>query len=176
MIYYLKCDEIARWGRKATALEKIRLGSIWKYNIVLRKLEYIKNCNRKRILEHLTGWYIPENVFGSGLCLVHKGPVIVNNNARFGCNVRIQAMVNIGASGGKKDAPHAGDMIYITLGSKLFGNIELRNNVAIGANAVVNKSYKEDNITLAGVPAKIVSYHDCRDYVIDAVDLVNNAY
>ena len=190
MIYYLKCDEIARWGRKATALEKIRLGSIWKYNIVLRKLEYIKNCKkgliklimyyiykfRKRILEHLTGWYIPENVFGSGLCLVHKGPVIVNNNARFGCNVRIQAMVNIGASGGKKDAPHAGDMIYITLGSKLFGNIELRNNVAIGANAVVNKSYKEDNITLAGVPAKIVSYHDCRDYVIDAVDLVNNAY
>ena len=85
-------------------------------------------------------------------------------------------MVNIGASGGKKDAPHAGDMIYITLGSKLFGNIELRNNVAIGANAVVNKSYKEDNITLAGVPAKIVSYHDCRDYVIDAVNLVNNAY
>ena len=69
MIYYLKCDEIARWGRKATALEKIRLGSIWKYNIVLRKLEYIKNCKkgliklilyyiykfRKRILEHLTG-------------------------------------------------------------------------------------------------------------------------
>ena len=85
-------------------------------------------------------------------------------------------MVNIGASGGKKDALHAGDMIYIAPRAKLFFNIKLGSNVDIGADAVVNKSYKEDNITLAGVPAKIVSYHDCRDYVIDAVNLVNNAY
>jgi len=32
----------------------------------------------------------------------------------------------------------------------------LGNNVQIGANAVVNKSFDEDNIVLAGVPARIV--------------------
>jgi len=39
---------------------------------------------------------------------------------------------------------------------KIFGPIKLGNNVIIGANAVVNKSFKEDNIVLAGIPAKIV--------------------
>ena len=47
-------------------------------------------------------------------------------------------------------------------GSKVLGNItigdnvKIGNNVAIGANAVVNKSFG-DNITIAGVPAKVVN-------------------
>ena len=39
----------------------------------------------------------------------------------------------------------------------MFGNIKIGNNVAIGANAVVNKSFEENGITIAGVPAKKVS-------------------
>ena len=38
----------------------------------------------------------------------------------------------------------------------MFGKIIIGNNVAIGANAVVNKSFG-DNVTIAGVPAKIVN-------------------
>lgn len=39
----------------------------------------------------------------------------------------------------------------------MFGNIQIGNNVTIGANAVVNKSFEQDNITLVGVPAHIVN-------------------
>jgi len=46
--------------------------------------------------------------------------------------------------------------VYIGLGAKLFGNISIGNNVAIGANAVVN-SYIPDNVTVGRIPAKIIS-------------------
>lgn len=39
----------------------------------------------------------------------------------------------------------------------MFGKIRISNNVTIGANAVVNKSFEKDNITLDGVPVHIVN-------------------
>lgn len=41
-------------------------------------------------------------------------------------------------------------------GAKIFGKIKIGDNVAIGANAVVNKDFP-DGVTIAGVPAKVVS-------------------
>jgi len=37
-------------------------------------------------------------------------------------------------------------------------NIKLGNNVKVGANAVVNKTFDEDNIIIAGIPAIIVNH------------------
>ena len=37
----------------------------------------------------------------------------------------------------------------------LFGGIVIGNDVSIGANAVVNRSFP-DGVTLAGVPAKVI--------------------
>ena len=39
-------------------------------------------------------------------------------------------------------------------GAKIFGAVILGNNMAIGAKAVVNKSFPEGNCTIGGVPAK----------------------
>lgn len=61
-------------------------------------------------------------------------------------------------------APRLGDNVYIGPGAKIFGPIEIGDNVAIGANAVVNKSFP-DSVTIAGVPAKIISYHDSSIYI-----------
>lgn len=58
--------------------------------------------------------------------------------------------------------PVIGDNCYIGPGAKLFGDIRIGNNVAIGANSVVNKSF-EDNVTIAGVPAKIVNKSPCSE-------------
>lgn len=185
--FYIKCDEIARFGRLASAKEKLRKGPMWKFNIVLRKLEYNENCRRgiikkvvrialkirKKRLEKATDWYIAENCFGPGLCISHKGIVIVNSKAKFGSNVRINAMVNIGASGGDDLAPSFGDNIYIGPGAKIFGDIKLGSNIAIGANTVVNKTFEESNVTIAGIPAKVVSNHGCDKMVIDAVKIAS---
>lgn len=58
--------------------------------------------------------------------------------------------MNIGAT--KDGAPVIGDGVYIGPGSKIYGPITLGDNVTIGANAVVNKSFGSNQL-LVGMPA-----------------------
>lgn len=46
--------------------------------------------------------------------------------------------------------------MYIGPGAILFGDITIADNVSIGANATVNRSFTEPNVVIAGTPAKIV--------------------
>ena len=52
----------------------------------------------------------------------------------------------------------AGDNLVMGIGSTLVGKIVLGNQVVVGAGAVVTKSFEEDHITIAGIPAKIISH------------------
>lgn len=47
-----------------------------------------------------------------------------------------------------------GDNVYLGPGAKIFGGIYIADGCKIGANAVVNKSCKEKNGILVGIPAK----------------------
>ena len=99
------------------------------------------------------GFTIPKNVFSAGLCIVHHGTIVVSPKAKIGENCRIHPSTSIGDYNG---APTIGDNVYIGPGVKIYGDITIGNNVAIGANAVVNKDIP-DNVTVAGVPASIIS-------------------
>lgn len=169
LIEYLKAD------KEALGIElkhpRIFRDEVWKFEIYLRKIEYLLNC-KKDILNKVIllyykfrfhrlsiklNFYIRPNVFGKGLSISHIGPVIVNDYAKIGEYCRIHVGVNIGATLNKpKDAPIIGDNVYIGPGAKIYGKITIGNNVAIGANAVVNKDFI-DNVTIAGVPARVVS-------------------
>lgn len=93
--------------------------------------------------------------------------MVINGAARIGENCRIHVGVNIGtAAGTNGQAPVIGNNVYIGPGAKLFGPIKIGNGVAIGANAVVNKSFEEDNVTLAGVPAKIINHTGSEGFLI----------
>ncbi len=82
---------------------------------------------------------------------------MVNSHARVGNWCRIHVDVNIGASGGIADSvPRIGNNVRISPGVKLFGKIEVADNITIGANAVVNKSFLEPGVTIAGVPARVI--------------------
>lgn len=100
------------------------------------------------------GFSIPLNVFGPGLSLAHRGNIIVNPQTKIGENCRIHVGVNIGAHHDK--APRIGNNVYIGPGAIIFGDIEIADNISIGANATVNKSFTEENVVIAGTPAKIV--------------------
>ena len=107
---------------------------------------------------------IPPNVFGPGFAPIHYGPIVVNGETRVGENCRCHIGVNIGASGylktasiDKQTAPIIGKNCYIGPGAKIYGPIHLADGIAIGANAVVNKSCSTEKATLAGIPAKIIS-------------------
>lgn len=105
-----------------------------------------------------TGIQIPINVCGKGLSIAHSGPIIVNGNARIGDYCRIHVGVNIGTAAGDEIlVPHIGNNVYIGPGAKLFGKIQIADNVAIGANAVVNKDVLSPSVSVGGIPARIIS-------------------
>lgn len=110
------------------------------------------------ILESICGFDIPLNVCDKGLSIAHRGTIIINSNSRIGCNCRIHVGVVLGTIPGVPDAaPVIGNDTYIGPGAKLYGNIKIGNGCVVGANSVVNKSFTEDNICIAGAPAKIIS-------------------
>jgi len=166
--YYLYCDKIALGKNKK--YPSLFGDEIWKFQILLRRLEYLKNCSnvfnrpmylftryRFHKLSIKLGFSIPPNVFGPGLAIIHYGTIIINGYAKVGKNCRLHAGTTIGGTNGINCAPVIGDNVYIGSGAKVIGNIKIGNNIAIGANAVVNKSFETDNITIAGVPAKQIS-------------------
>ena len=176
-VRYLEMDEKSLGIKKS--LQTYLFDDIWKYQKTLRKLEYTLNCS-KSVLGKINsiflkislmrkgrklGFSIPINVFGPGLSIVHYGTIVVNSASSIGANCRMHAGVNIGASGGKKEAPQLGDNIYIAPGAKIYGNIKIANNCAIGANAVVHKSFEEEGIMIAGNPAKKIKAIDIRKII-----------
>ena len=152
---------------------------IWQFQKTMRKLEYYTNCKnnglgkirillikyRFKKLSLKLGFSIPINVFGPGLSIVHYGTIVINRNTKVGRNCRMHACVNIGASGGEIQGPILGDNVYIAPGAKIFGNIKIPNNTAIGANAVVNKSFEKENTIIAGIPAKVLGSIDIKKLI-----------
>ncbi|PQJ73088.1 serine O-acetyltransferase [Polaribacter butkevichii] len=142
---------------------------LWLFIKYLRHYEYYLNANKKDILSRIKrkyylvkykklsyklGFSIPPNVFGPGVRIPHYGTIVIHPFVKIGANCVIQTGVNIGVNNG--GVPTLGDNVYIGPGVKLFGNIIIGNDVAIGANTVVTKSFSQSNITIVGVPAKII--------------------
>jgi len=178
---YLEADRIAlgrgRPGLRVRLLQLLAPDYILEFERLLRTLEYHRNVGCRTALGRLRylclrlkyrrlslklGFTIPENVFGPGLAIVHYGTIVVNENARVGANCRIHPDTNIGASAGSDRAPRIGDNVYIAPGVKVFGDVTVASNTAIGANAVVADSFLEEGTMLAGVPARRIKSIDIK--------------
>lgn len=168
---YLEKDYISLGlkKRKIRIIDWIFPDPIWTFQKSLRRLEYYTNVPSMwhkllRIVESIRfrrislklGFSIPINVFGPGLSIAHYGTIIVNPNCKVGSFCRLHACVNIGASSGQTEAPQIGNNVYIGPGALIFGNIKIADDITIGANATVNKSFEEKKCILAGVPASVV--------------------
>lgn len=180
----LKSQGIAKISLKMKVIS-LFVPQIWKYEYLLRNLEYTINTQKKlrsklislrfQRLGTKLGFTVEPNVFGPGLCLCHNGTIVINGNCKIGVNARIHAGVNIGnysrfdENWVPDNAPSIGDNVYIGPGAKLFGKIKIGDNVAIGANAVVNKDVP-DNVTVGGVPAKIINRRGSEGLIVYGVD------
>lgn len=164
---YLRADGVHLRNK----LKDVCANDIQRFLILLRKAEYFTNCKTGSVGTLIARWYrlrlyrrglklgfsIPINVFGPGLSIAHHGTIAVSELARVGVNCRLHVCVNIGVSGSPPRAPHIGDNVYIGPGAKLYGDIEIADGIAVGANAVVNRSFLEKGITIAGAPARKIN-------------------
>ena len=115
----------------------------------------------------VTGIELPKEAnIGKGLYIAHCGSIVLHPNTSLGEHCTISHDVTIGEGGraGKKGWPKIGSRVYIAPGAKIFGPIDIGNDVVIGANAVVNKSLP-DKAVAVGVPAKVVNYNGSSDFI-----------
>ena len=117
----------------------------------------VSGASAKPFFTHHNALNIDCNVCGKGLKIMHLGPILTNGRAHIGENVKLHVNTHIVAGGSNDDVPIIGNNVVIGVGAVVLGRSIIADGIAIGANAVVNKSFQQPNITIAGVPAKKIS-------------------
>lgn len=138
-----------------------------RHQYLLRKTEYYANTGKKfrmllykiRLskLQNKHSLLIPLNTCGKGLKIMHLGSILISGRASLGENCALHINTGIVAGGTNDDAPIIGNNVVIGFGAVVLGNVYLADSIAVGANSVVNKSFDEPDIGIAGVPAKKIS-------------------
>ena len=185
--FYLEADRISLNRPKSRGF--LCIDPVWRYQRLMRRLEYLYNCKDSffyKVYRRLLFWHwqqlglklgfsIPLHVFGPGLSLPHPGTIVINDQVRAGANCRVHVCVNVGCAAGAPDeVPQIGDNVYIGPGAKIFGAIKIADNIAIGANAVVNTDFTEPGITIAGIPAQKISDKSSEGLLIRGSELAQN--
>ena len=121
-----------------------------------------------RIIRILSGnieIFLSANI-GKGIYL-HYGPLVIGPNVKIGeyCNFSMMNVIGLGGRYEHYGSPVIGNRVFFGPGVIATGKIIIGNNVAVGANAVVNKDLP-DNCTAAGIPAKVVN-HKGSDQLIE---------
>lgn len=93
---------------------------------------------------------------GPGLRLYHPTGVVIGQHVVIGSECSIQQGVTVGGAGGHDripgDSPIIGNNALLGAGCKIFGPVQVGDNVTVGANAVVVKSIPSGHVAV-GVPA-----------------------
>ena len=101
---------------------------------------------------------------GRGIFLDHATGLVVGETAVIGDNVSMLHDVTLGGTG--KDHgdrhPKIADGVLIGAGAKIIGNIEIGHCARVAAGSVVLKAVP-NNVTVAGIPAKIVGDSPCEE-------------
>ena len=115
-----------------------------------------------RFISHLarflTGIEIhPGATIGKGVFIDHGMGVVIGETAIIGDYALIYQGVTLGGTGKEtgKRHPTLGECVVVGAGAKVLGNLQIGNNVRIGAGSVVLRDVPSD-CTVVGVPGRIV--------------------
>lgn len=168
---YIKSD-YCRYGKKVSLYNILRALIIG--NHCFKFSFWLRLCSQKNIFlypayimykyyRNKYGIQISRHTqIGYGLNIGHGIGIIVNSTAIIGNNVNISQFTTIGANEG--EAAVIGNNVYIGPSVCIIENLNIGNNVTIGAGSVITKNIA-DNATVAGVPAKILSYNNPGRYI-----------
>jgi serine O-acetyltransferase len=106
----------------------------------------------------------PAAVFGKGIMIDHATGFVVGETAAVGDNCSFLHAVTLGGSGKETGDRHPkiGDNVLVGAGAKVLGNIKVGSCSRIAAGSVV-LSEVPNNVTVAGVPAKVVGPAGCAE-------------
>lgn len=159
---------IKRWILDVCGSERAK---VLGYLILLRKCEY--HHNNKRLLHHKIAYFfykvrlmrlgaklnlrLPINKIGYGLRIYHiaGGGGCLLYCKSMGNYCGINSGVLVGNNKETTDVPTIGNNVMLNTGVKVFGNIQIGDNVNIGAGSVVTKSIPSNSIAV-GIPAKVI--------------------
>ena len=117
----------------------------------------------------------PAARIGRGIFLDHATGLVVGETASIGNDVSILHGVTLGVSGKETGDRHPkiGNGVMIGAGAKILGNITIGNCVRIAAGSVVIKAV-QNNVTVAGVPARVVGVAGCAEPSRDMDQMLYN--
>ncbi|WP_339452324.1 serine O-acetyltransferase [Pseudomonas sp. JAI120] len=94
---------------------------------------------------------------GPGLCIMHGHDIVIGADVVIGSNCKIFNGVTFGnqdlSKTSKGNQPTLANNVVICTGAKVLGPIFLGDNVVVGANSVVFKSFPPDTVVV-GVPGR----------------------
>lgn len=104
----------------------------------------------------------PASKIGCGVMFDHATGIVIGETAVIENNVSILQNVTLGGTGNESGDRHpkVRQGVMIGSGAKVLGNIEIGRNSKVGAGSVVLEDVPEC-CTVVGVPAKVVSHHNC---------------
>ncbi len=138
-------------GLQALLLHRV---ARWMHNIGIPLLPRLTS----HFARFLTGVEIhPGATIGKGVFIDHGMGVVIGETAIIGDNALIYQGVTLGGTGKQtgKRHPTLGECVVVGAGAKVLGNLQIGNNVRIGAGSVVLRDVPSD-CTVVGVPGRIV--------------------
>ena len=132
--------------------------SIKKKTSLLTKIERIWYLRKYQKYARILGYVIGDGVLGEDVILYHRASIIINPDARVGDGCKFHGDCCIGVlRTNETGCPVIGNNVDIGAGVKILGDIYIADNIVIGANSVVTKTFDEAGITIAGIPARRIS-------------------
>jgi len=177
---YIKSDLVRYAGKYSLPLfvkHYIRNRS-FKYSFWLRSTRHTNPMIRlisivmhKRLANKYLIQIPRQTQIGYGLYLGHHMCIVISPSARIGNNVNLSQFTTIGSNYGH--AADIGDNVYIGPNVNIIEHVVIGNNSTIGAGSVVTRDVPE-NATVAGVPAKVISYKEPGRFVHQRWTLSDN--
>ena len=148
-------ERIKRFFVEDDILTFLRLMRKCQYYSQLGGVKYIFYRIKYSKLSKKLGFSIGYDTFGYGLVIPHYGTIVVGSSNKCGNYCVLHTSTCITDNG-----KTIGNAFYLSTGAKVTSKIEIGDNVSVGANSVVNKSFKEGNIMIAGAPARQIKPMD----------------
>ena len=162
-----------QWSRHGFWVLLIYRFGRWRYSIAWRPLRVPFSFLYKLLKffsEMLLGVELPcEAVIGRRFVIEHIGGIVISGDAIFGDDCVIRNGVTVGLKNtGFRGSPRVGNRVDVGAGAKLLGPIQIGDDTAIGANAVVLTDVPPRSVAV-GIPARVLPRRDLSMHPVEVL-------